>query len=53
LRLSGFSPTSTWSKASSIPHFAAAARSTSSVAAVISGPMPSPCMTQRRSGEVF
>ena len=40
-------------EANSIRHFAAAARSTPSVAAMISGEMPSPCMTQRRSGEVF
>jgi hypothetical protein len=32
---------------------APAARSTASVAAVISGPMPSPCITQRRSGGVL
>ena len=40
-------------EANSICHLRAAARSTSSVAAMISGEMPSPFITQRRMGEVL
>src|SRR5258707_5315755 len=49
----GFSPTSISSNANSICQSFAAARSTPSVAVVISGPMPSPCMTQKRIGAAF
>src|SRR5262249_52329569 len=50
---SGFRPTSCSSNVNSICQTLAAARSTASVAAVISGEMPSPFSTQRRTGDVL
>src|SRR3954468_24383553 len=50
---SGCRPTATSSKAKSMCQSLADARNTASVAWVISGPMPSPCMTQRRTGDVL